>query len=306
MSIITTSNFHSDLLPLVKVWFGNSYDMLPTYFDKMLKVEKPDDRAYQVDALVSGLGTLQQKSEGSSLIYDISKESFKPKYLHTTYSLGFQISMEMIQDGDAFRNAKIFTEMLKFSAMQTREILAANIFNNGFSGSYLMDGGDGVALISASHPTRSGNQSNLITGGSVDISEAALEQIHIDIRNMKNDRGLRINALPDKLIVSTSDAPTAHRILDNPNRPATADRDINYLNNNSIIPGGIIANPFLTDSDAFFVTTNIPQGLKFLDRLSPTIDESNDFDTKNGKYSVVMRCSQGWSDWRGVVGSAGA
>lgn len=304
-AIINTSSFHSDLLPLVKTWFGMSYPNVLTFHDKIMKVEAADARAYQIDALVQGMGLMQRKDEAQPFALDLSKEGIKPTYQHVTYGLGFLITMEMMEDGDAFRNAKKFTEMLKFSALQTKEIIAANVYNNAFSGSFLMQQGDGVSMISTSHPTAAGNQSNLISGGSVDISEAALEQITIDIKNMKNARGLRVGAMPDKLLVSVSDEPAAHRILDGRERSATADRDINYLNSQSKIPGGIIANPFFTDSDAFFVTTNVPEGLKFLVRKELAIDTANDFSTKNAEFSAIMRISTGWTDFRGVYGSAG-
>jgi hypothetical protein len=303
-SIINTSSFHADLIPLVKNWFGKAYATNPTYYDKMLKVEQADPRNYQVDALVQGFGLLQRKDEGSALTFDFAKEGMKPTYQHVTHALGFIITMEMMEDGDAMKNAKVFTEMLKSSAVKTQETIAANLFNNAFSGSYLMTNGDGVCLVSASHPAVASTQSNLITGGSVDISEAALEQIDIDIKNMKNARGLRIGAQPQKLICSVSDAPTAHRILKSDGRVATADNDTNYLRDSGTIKE-IIANPYLTDSDAFFVTTDVPQGLKYLERKAAQIDDSNDFDSKNNKFSVIMRLSVGWSDWRGVVGSAG-
>lgn len=304
MSIINTSSFRSDLLPLVKNWFGLAYKDYDKLYEKMMKVEAADARAYQVDALVSGLSPLQAKDEGSSLTLDSARQGITPRYVHTTYALGFVITMEMMEDGDAFRNAKKFTDMLKRSSVLTKEILAASVYNNAFSGSYLMSGGDGVSLVSASHPTRAGLQSNLITGGSVDISEAALEQITIDIKNMKDDRGNRIMARPVNLIVSVNDEPTANRILRSNLRVATADNDLNYLKQTGSIKD-IIANPYLSDSDAFFVTTDVEDGVKMLIRKEAAIDDGNDFETKNNKFSVIMRLSTGWSDFRGVIGSAG-
>lgn len=308
MSIINTSSFRSDLLPLVKKWFGDAYKDLPNLYEKMLKVEAADARAYQVDALVSTMAPLQQKDEGSPLTIDSSRQGITPRYVHSSYALGFIITMEMMEDGDAFKNAKRFTEMLKRSAVLTKELLAANVFNNAFTSTATMSGGDGQCLVSTSHPTRAGTASNLITGGSVDISEAALEQITIDIKNLTDDRGNRIMVRPKNLICSVNDEPTATRILKSNLRVATADNDLNYLKQTGAIQD-IIANPYLTDSDAFFVTTDIQDtgdGVKMLMRKDATVDEGNDFETKNNKFSVVMRLSTGWSDYRAVVGSAGA
>jgi len=306
MSQITTSQYASDLLPLVKNWFGIAYPNIPTYYDKIAAVEQADARSYQVDALAIGFNLLQAKDEGTSITYDFSKQGHTPIYRHATYALGFQITMEMMSDGDAMRNAKKFTEMLKYSGMQTKEVLMAAVYNNAFDSNYTMTNGDGVQLVSSSHPVVASTQSNLITGGSVDISEAAIEQVLIDIKNMRNARGIRIGAMPQKLLVSVSDEATANRIVYSDLRVATADNDLNYIRANNKLPGGIVANPFFTDSDAWFVTTNVPDGVKYLNRQDLTLDDSNDFETKSGKFSVIMRCSQGWTDWRGVVGSAGA
>lgn len=304
MSTITTSAFNSDLIPIVADWFGDSYARIPTLYDKIMKVEKALDRNYQVDALVQSFGLLQTKNEGSPLQMDFSTQGFTPTYQHIAYALGFQITLEMMEDGEAFSNAKRFTEMLALSAHTTIETLAANVYNNSFSGTTMV-GGDGQTLVSSSHPVVAGTQSNLITGGSVDISEAALEQITIDIKNMKNARGIRIGLQPDKLVCSVTDEPTANRILGSPLRSGSADNDLNYLRTNNLIPGGIVANPFLTASHAFWVTTTAPDGVKLLMRKEPEMDSSNDFLTKSGQHSVLMRLSTGWSDWRGVIGSNG-
>lgn len=306
MSIINTGSFSSDLLPLVKNWFGMSYKDMPLYYDKMVKVEATTTN-YQVDAIVDTLGLLQRKNEGSSLTYDQSKEVFKPTYQPVAYALGFIITKEAMDDGIAMLKAKNFTEQFKLSALNTRETIVANLYNNAFAASSVtMTNGDGKTLVASDHPVHGGTQSNLITGGSVDISEAAIDQMRIDIRNMKNHRGIRIGAMPDKLICSVTDEAAANRILYSKSRVATADNDLNFQLMNNTVPGGIVANPYLTDSDAFFMTTTVPNGLKLLVRQEPEIDEGGDYDTKSAKFSVMMRLVAGWSDWRGVIGSAGA
>lgn len=305
MAIITTGSFSSDLLPLIKNWFGEPNTM-PLYYDKMVKVEKTST-AYQVDAIRDSLGLMQRKNEGTALTYDSSKEVFKPTYQPVAYALGFIITKEAVDDGLAVLKAESFTKDFKQSALQTRETVVANLYINAFAAAAVtMTNGDGKTMIANDHPTHGGTQSNLITGGSVDISEAGIEQIRQDVRNAKNHRGLRQNLMIDKLICSVSDEAAANRILYSDRRVATADNDLNFHNRNNTVPGGIVANPYLTDTDAWFVTTSANNGLKLLVRQEPEVDQSGDFDTKNAKYSVMMRIVAGWSDWRGVYGSAGA
>lgn len=304
-SIINTSSFQSDLLPLVKEWFGNAYNEYMPFYDRLFKVEQAEERNFQIDALVETMGLLQQKDEGNPLSMDYSKEGYKPTYQHITYGLGFAITMEMLEDGIAFGNAQKFTEQLKFSANQTKDVIGTNVYNNSFSSSYTMTNGDGVSLINTAHPVIGGTQSNLITGGSVDMSEAALEQLTIDTKNTLTTRGLRIMCLPEKLICSVSNEPLANRILRSPLQSNTADNNINYLKSSALIPGGIVANPFLTAANAFWITTNVADGMKFLMRKDATIDDGNDFITKNNMFSAILRFSCGWSDWRGLRGSNG-
>ena len=304
MAIINTSSFASDLLPLVKNWFGEAVNM-PLYYDKMVKVEKTD-RNYHVEAIRDSLGVLQRKNEGSALTYDTSKEAYKPTYQPIAYALGFIITKEAIDDGMAVMKAQTFTKDLKRSALESREIIVANLYNDAFAASSVtMTNGDGKTMVANDHPVHGGTQSNLITGGSVDMSEAAIEQLRIDVRNAKNHRGIRTNLMIDKLICSVSDEATANRILYSSARVATADNDLNFHKYNNTVPGGIVANPYLTDSDAYFVTTSAAHGAKLIVRQEPEIDQAGDFDTKNAKFSVMMRLVQGWSDWRGVYGSAG-
>lgn len=304
MSIITTSNFASDLLPLIKNWFGEAVNM-PLYFDKMVQVQATST-AYEVDAIRDSLGLMQRKNEGQALTYDSSKEAFKPTYQPVGYALGFIITKEALDDGLAVMKAERFTKDFKVSAMQTRERIVANLYDNAFAASSVtMTNGDTKTMIASDHPVHGGTQSNLITGGSVDVSEAAIEQLRQDVRLAKNHRGLRTNLMIDKLICSVSDEALVTRILQSDKQYASADNTLNFAKYNNTIPGGIVANPYLSDSDAFFVTTTATNGLKLLVREEPNIDQSGDFDTKNAKFSVMMRLVAGWSDWRGVYGSAG-
>lgn len=304
MSIINTSSFASDLLPIVKNVFGEAVTM-PLYYDKMVAVEKTTTN-YQVDAIRDSLGLLQRKNEGNALTYDGSKEVYKPTYQPVAYALGFIITKEAVDDGIAVMKASTFTRDLKNSAVQTRETIVANLYNNAFAAAAVtMTNGDGKTLVASDHPVHGTTHSNLITGGSVDISEAAIEQLRQDVRNAKNFRGLKSNLMIDKLICSVSDEAAANRILYSDKRVATTDNDLNWHRANNTVPGGIVANPYLTDSDAFFVTTTATNGVKLLVRQEPEIDQAGDFDTKNAKFSVMMRLVAGWSDWHSVYGSAG-
>lgn len=299
MSLINTSAFQSDLLPgLVKKWFGDANKDYAPLYSQMMAVES-SDQAFDVDATYTGFGTLQRKAQGNALTYDTASQAYTPRYLHLTYALGFAITKEMVRDGVAFKNAKKFTEGLARGARLTKEIVAASVINNAGTAGYTMSGGDGVILASASHPTRAGLQSNILASAA-DLSEAAIEAMLVQIRQAKDNRGNRINLMIDKLIVDPTQEATANRILFSEKRVATADNDMNFIKANSIIPGGIVVNPYLTSTTQWQVTTSCPDGLKFKVRQDAEMDTDNDFNTKNGLYSVDMRISAGWSDFRGL------
>lgn len=298
MSVINTSSFHSDLLPgLVKKWFSVKPSDYEELFSKMMTVESSDS-AYEIHGTVTGFGSLVSKGQGASLTLDTASEAYKPRYEHTTYALGFAITKEAVRDGNAFKDAKKFTEMLKRGAMVTKEIVAANILNFAGTSGYTMLGGDGVILASASHPTRAGNQSNILSGGA-DLSEAALEAMRTQIEGAKDNRGLKIKLMIKDLIIDPSQRALAHRILRSDRRVATADNDANFLKDSGTVKD-IIVNPYLTSTTQWQVTTSCPDGLKFLVRQEAEMDTDNDFMTKNGIYSVDMRISAGWDDFRGV------
>jgi hypothetical protein len=298
MSLINTSSFNADLLPgLVKKWFGE-YKDLPTIFDRYMKVES-SSQAYEIEANFTPMGALQRKDQGEVLRLDSSSEAFKPVYTNVTYALGFAITKEMIADGVAFAKAKRFVEMLKRGARITKELVSASVINNASSSSYLMSGGDGVALASASHPTRSGNQSNILSGGA-DLSEAAIEALNVQIMNAVDNRGLRIGLMIDKLLINPAQKADAHRILNSNLRVATSDNDANFLKDTGIVRD-VIVNPYFTSTTQWQVTTvGVEDGVKLKIRQDAEMDTDNDFMTKNGLYSVDMRLVAGWSDFRGM------
>lgn len=298
MSIINTSSFSSDLLPgLVKKWF----DVVPVDYEplysKMFQVEQSTQN-YEVHATITGFGAMVDKAQGAALRLDSAQEAYKPIYQHTTFALGFAITKEMIRDGIAFAQAKKFTEQLKRAANVTKEIQAANVINFAGTSTVTMKGGDDVCLASNAHPTASGNQSNILSSAA-DLSEASLEAIRTQIELAKDNRGLRIRLMVKDLIVDPSQRALAHRILQSDLRSGTANNDANFLKDSGTVKS-VIINPYLTSTTQWQVTTDHPDGLKFLIRQEAEMDTDNDFMTKNGLYSADMRIATGWDSFRGI------
>lgn len=298
MSLITTSSFNSDLLPgLIKKWFGE-YTDLPTIFDRFMTVEAMS-QAYDIEATLTPMGALQRKNQGDVLRLDESTEAQKPTYVALTYALGFAITKEMVADGVAFGKAKRFVEMLRRGSRITKELIAASIINNAATAGAVMTGGDGVVLASASHPTRGGLVSNILSGGA-DLSEAAIEALNVNIMNAVDNRGLRIGLMIDKLLVSPTQKADAHRILTSKTQAFTADHTANFLGDTNVVKD-VIVNPYLTSTTQWQVTTSgVTDGLKMKIRQDAEMDTDNDFMTKNGLFSVDMRLVAGWSDFRGM------
>ena len=297
MSLISQSTFHSDLLPgLVKEWFEVApVDLQPLW--NVICKEETSDQAYEIHATVTPMGSLVKKGSGAALTLDSPQEAQKVRYEHVTYALGFAITKEAVRDGHAFKDAKKFTEMLKRGAAITKEILAANLINFAGTSGYTQLGGDGVILASASHPTRAGNQSNILTSGA-DLSEASLEAIRTQIENAKDNRGLRIKLMVKDLLINPAQRALAHRILKSEKEIDTLN-NANFLKDTGVVKN-IIVNPYFTSTTQWQVTTTADDGLKFLMRQEAEMDTDNDFMTKNGMYSVDMRCATSWDSFRGL------
>lgn len=304
MTLITTGDFAQNLRPGINTWAGLTYESFPTLYDKMFDVEEGEARAYQEDVMSSTLGLALVKPQGSPISYDKGEQAWSVRYTHVMYALGFIITLEAIEDGTGIKLAEVHTKALTESMLKTRETICANVLNNAFTaGNTMADfgtglGGDGVILASSAHPTRSGNQSN-VPVTPADLSEAALEQAIIDITNFVNDRGLRIMAVPKKIIVPNALQFTIDRILKSPLRSGTADNDINALREKGVFSDGIVMNPYLSSSTAYFIKTDI-KGLKFINRKDIMVSDDNDFDTTNAKFKGIMRFAQGWTDWRSI------
>lgn len=302
---ITRSNHPSNLWPGIKAWFGNKYKEYGKPYEAYFQSET-SDKAYEEIAETTGFGLAAPKAEGASIGYDNDGEGYKTRFTNVTYGLGYIVTREAIEDGQYRTIAERRAMELARSMNTTKCIVHANVMNRGFSGSYL--GGDGVALFSASHPTLSGNQSNLLSAA--DLSEAGIEAAVTAIQTMKNARGHIIGAQPKMLVIHPSEMFNAARILDSElqsgaKTDTTSTNNINVLRSKGLIDT-VVVDPYLTDTDAWFVTTDIPYGLLSMQRRAMEFTKDNDFDTENAKAKATERYSVGWADWRGVFGSAGS
>ena len=303
MSIINSGSFAKALWPGVNAWYGKAYDEYGTEYDKLFDTFK-STRAFEEDVGVSSFGLAVQKPEGAPISYDSERQAFITRYQHAVFALGFIITREMMDDDQYDVVGQRKAQGLAFSMRQTKEVIAANVYNRAFSGTYL--GGDGSALIASNHANiKGGTWSNQISTAS-DLSEAALEQACIDIAGFTTDKGLTIAIRPKALIIPQALEFDAYRILESIGQSGTANNDINALRSSGKFPQGIMVNHYLTDTDAWFIKTDCPDGLKYMERRADSFGTENDFDTENAKFKATFRGSFGWSDPRGIFGSPGA
>jgi hypothetical protein len=302
MSVINTGSFAKALWPGVNAWYGKAYNEYPVEFEKLFD-KFTSNKNYEEDVGLSSFGLAIQKPEGSPIQYDQERQGFTNRYTHAVFALGFIITREIMEDDlyDVVGQNK--AQGLAYSIRQTKEVLGANVYNRAFNSAFT--GGDGVSLINASHPNVAGGTwSNQIATAS-DLSEAALEQAVIDIAGYTNDRGLRIAVKPKSLVIPYQLMFEAQRILRSSGRVGTDNNDINALNNMGMFKD-LIVNHYLTDNDAWFIRTDVPNGMKYFERRADSFDMDNDFDTENAKFKASFRASWGWTDPRGLYGSAGA
>ena len=303
MSVINTGSFAKALYPGVSAWYGKAYAEYPEEH-KQLFDQLTSSRAWEEDVGTSGFGLAAAKTEGGPISYDSERQGFTTRYRHVTYALGFVVTREAFEDDlyDVIGQRK--AQGLAFSIRQTKEILAANVYNRAFTAGY--NGGDGVSLLNASHPNVAGGTWSNVLSTASDISEASLEQACIDISMLKNDRGLQIALRPQKIIIPPQLEFETARILKATGRTGTNTNDVNALKEMSKFPGGMVINHYLTDSDAWFIMTSAPHGMKHFVRRADSFDTDNDFDTENAKFKATFRSSWGWTDPRGLFGSEGA
>ena len=298
---ISRQQLAKELEPGLNALFGLEYKNYENQHTEIFDIEN-SDRAFEEEVMLSGFANASVKPEGSAVTYDNAQETFTARYQHETIALAFSITEEAVEDNLYDSIAKRYTKALARSMANTKQIKAANILNDAFATNTY---GDGQFLIDNDHPTIAGNLSNK-PSTNADLSETSLEQAMIDIANFKDERGLKIAARGMKLIIPSDTQFTAERILKSANRVGTADNDINALSSKGMLPQGYVVNNFLTDTDAFFIKTDVPNGLKHFTRAAIKTAMEGDFETGNVRYKARERYSFGVSDWRGIYGSPGA
>ena len=302
MGIITSSSFAKLLWPGLNSIYGKAYADYPVEWDKLFE-KNSSDKAYEEDLGLSSFGLASVKNEGAPITYDTERQGFTSRYNHVVYALGFIVTREIFEDDQYGKVGAQKAKALARSMRQTKEIIGANIYNRATTAGYT--GGDGVVLLSTAHPNVAGGTfSNRMTVDA-DLSEAALEQAVIDIAGFRDDRGLLIAARPEKLVIPYQLQFETKRILGAEGRVGTDLNDPNVLKDMGIF-SNVVTNHYLTDPDAWFILTNVKDGMKYFERRGDAFEMDNDFDTENAKFKATSRYSFGWSDPRAIYGSPGA
>ena len=299
---ISRAQLAKELEPGLNALFGLEYDR----YDKehtAIYEEESSDRAFEEEVMLAGFGTAPVKGEGSAITFDDAQETYTARYTMETIALAFSITEEAIEDNLYDRLASRYTRALARSMAQTKQVKAAAILNNAFSTSYPI--GDGAALCSSAHPSLTGDQRNLLSTAA-DLNETSLEQMLIDIAGLTDERGLKVAVRGMKLLIPKELQFIAERVLNSTLRAGTADNDVNAMKAMGMLPEGAIVNHFLTDTDAFFIKTDAPNGFKLFQRTPIRTAMEGDFDTGNMRFKARERYSFGVSDWRGVFGTPGA
>ncbi len=299
--VITTGAHPRALWPGIQTWWGRQYAEHEQEYPEWFDVET-SDKAYEEDVEISGFGVLREKDQGAALNYDTEVQGAVTRYTHIAYAGGYIVTYEELRDNLYEVVSKRRAAMLAFAGRQTEEIVAANVFNQAFNASYPI--GDGQALISSTHPTLTGNQSNLLTT-SADLSETAIEDLGIQIMQATDYRGNKISLIPQCLGIPPASWFDANRIINSVLQNDTANNAVNVIKASGMFPGGIKVNHYLTSQTAWFIKTNAPYGTRFLWRDKPLFDTDNEFDSRNAKAAQYMRFSCGATDWRGWFGTPG-
>jgi hypothetical protein len=300
---ISRAQLLKELLPGLNALFGMEYNRYGEEHKEIFETET-SERSFEEETKLSGFSAAPVKNEGAAIAYDNAQEAWTARYNHETIALGFSITEEAIEDNLYDALSARYTKSLARAMAYTKQTKAAAILNNGFTSGYT--GGDGVTLFSTQHPLVSGGVNSNRPSTAADLNETSLEAAVIQIAAWTDERGLLIAARPTKLVVPPSLMFVATRILETELRVGTADNDINALKNNGSIPGGYTVNHYLTDNNAWFLTTDVPNGLKHFVRTPLSNSMDGDFDTGNVRYKARERYSFGWSDPLGVFGSPGA
>jgi len=300
-TVITTGAHPKALWPGIHAWWGRMYNEHQEEFPELFEKET-SDKAYEEDVEITGFGLAPVKPEGTGIVYDTETQGAVSRYTHVAYALGYIVTYEELRDNLYEIVSKRRAQALAFSMRQTKENVGANVYNRAFNSSYT--GGDGVSLISTAHPTLAGNQSNQLTTPA-DLSEAAIEDLVIQIMQTQNNRGLKISNLPQSLHIPPQLWFEANRILKSVLQNDTANNAINVLKATNALPKGIKVNHYFSSATAWFLRTNIPRGMQHFERETTSFDQDNDFGTKNALAACYERYSMGWTDWRSIFATAG-
>jgi len=300
---ISRSQLLKELLPGLNALFGLEYAKYGEQHKEIYEIES-SDRAFEEETKLSGFGAAPVKTEGAAIRYDDAQEAWTARYTHETIAMGFSITAEAIEDNLYDSLSSRYTKALARAMAYTKQVKAASVLNNGFNASFV--GGDGKSLFATDHPlVGGGTNANRPTAG-VDLNETSLEAAIVQVQQWKDERGLLIAAKPVKLVVPPALQFVAERLMKTQLRVGTSDNDISAVVSMGAVPGGYTVNNFLTDSNAWFVKTDVPNGLKMFVRSPMTTGMDSDFDTGNSRFKARERYSTGWSDALGMWGSPGA
>ena len=300
--VISRMQLVKELEPGLKALFGLEYDRYENQ-DKEIFDSESSDRAFEEEVMLGGFANAAVKPEGQGVSYEDAQETYTARYTHETIALAFSLTEEAVEDNLYDKLSTRYTKALARSMANTKQVKAANVLNRAFNNSYL--GGDDKELCATDHPTLSGDQKNELSTAA-DLNETSLEQMLIDIADMKDERGLKIALRGMKMIIPVQLQFVAERLMKSAGRVGTADNDINAIKSMGMVPQGYVVNNFLTDTDAWFLKTDAPNGMKHFTRAPIRTAMEGDFDTGNVRYKARERYSFGWSDWRGIFGSPGA
>jgi hypothetical protein len=302
---ISRAQLLKELLPGLNALFGLEYARYGEEHKEIYETES-SERSFEEETKLSGFAAAPVKNEGNAIAYDNGQEAWTARYNHETIALGFSLTEEAVEDNLYDTLSARYTKALARAMSYTKQVKAANVLNNGFTTTGAYNGGDNVSLFNTAHPLVSGSTNSNTQSTAADLNETSLENAVIQIAAWTDERGLLIAAKPRKLVIPPSLQFVATRLLETDLRVGTADNDINALKNNGAIPEGYSINHFLTDDNAYFLTTDVPNGMKHFERTALTTSMDGDFDTGNVRYKARERYSFGWSDPLGMWGSAGA
>ena len=301
---ISRAQLVKELEPGLNALFGLEYKRYDQEH-KEIYAEESSDRAFEEEVMLSGFANADVKGEGQGVAYDEAQETFTARYTMETIALAFAITEEAMEDNLYDRLSSRYTKALARSMANAKQVKAVVPLNNGLPGVATFKTGDGVSLINASHPTIQGTFSNTLSTAA-DLNETSLEQSLIDIAAFTDERGLKIAARGMKMILHSNQQFTAERLMKSPGRVGTADNDINAIKNMGMLPQGFVVNHYLSDTDAFYIITDVPNGMKYFNRAPLKTSMEGDFDTGNVRYKARERYVFGCSDPRGIYASPGA